>query len=112
VAGVTFWPPQEAFDAIFRQHSSPNIKFGLAKPDLIELWRDGNGKITWRVIDAKASKEAKVSKLQRNFAFADCPTADLSLYSDILLYSVPGASAQTSWLFAGFIHRDLVTSIH
>lgn len=60
VAGLSFWPPKEALDAEFAKASTTPVHFGLAKPDLVEIVRDDDGNITWKVIDAKASQEMKV----------------------------------------------------
>lgn len=61
IAGLTFWPPQDAFASEFAKEGNDPVTFSLAKPDLLEITRskDGNG-VTWKVIDAKASKAVKV----------------------------------------------------
>jgi hypothetical protein len=58
VAGVTFWPPPEMRQRFFDAGTVP-VNFGLAKPDLLEITRTPHG-ITWKVVDAKASKAVKV----------------------------------------------------
>ncbi|KAF7321769.1 AAA-12 domain-containing protein [Mycena kentingensis (nom. inval.)] len=58
VSGLEFWPPKE-IEERFRAVGSEVVAFGLAKPDLLEITRS-EGKILWRVVDAKASKTVKV----------------------------------------------------
>jgi hypothetical protein len=60
VTGLSFWPPQAAFDQEFLRAGALPVSFGLFKPDLIEITRMPAGTVTWRVIDAKASKGVKV----------------------------------------------------
>ncbi|KAF7362302.1 AAA-12 domain-containing protein [Mycena venus] len=60
VAGVTFWPPPELTQRFLDAGTDP-VKFGLAKPDLLEITRAPSGVITWKVVDAKASKAVKTS---------------------------------------------------
>lgn len=61
IAGLSFWPPKEALAAEFVKAGTQPVHFGLAKPDLIEITRDQDGFITWKVVDAKASQMVKVS---------------------------------------------------
>ena len=61
IAGLTFWPPQDILDSRFEAGTLP-VKFGLAKPDLIEIVRT-EAAVKWRVIDAKSSIGMKVSYL-------------------------------------------------
>lgn len=63
VAGLSFWPPKEALAAEFAKAGTQPVHFGLAKPDLVEITRDQDGFITWKVIDAKASQAVKVGAL-------------------------------------------------
>lgn len=35
-------------------------RFGVAKPDLLEIWHKEDGEYVWRVIDVKASKNVQV----------------------------------------------------
>jgi hypothetical protein len=58
VAGVAFWPPP-ALRQRFLDAGTDPVNFGLAKPDLLEISRTPLG-ITWKVVDAKASKAVKV----------------------------------------------------
>jgi hypothetical protein len=66
VAGLTFWAPQHE---LTREYLKRGVavqdvpRFGLTKPDLVEIWRETNGNLVWRIIDAKASKEVKVCTL-------------------------------------------------
>lgn len=62
VAGLSFWPPKEALAAEYSKAGTIPVEFGLAKPDLVEITRQQNGSIIWKVIDAKASQEIKVTK--------------------------------------------------
>lgn len=59
IAGLRFWPPQDAFTKRYEALGFQPVKFGLGKPDLVEVVRK-NGKVVWKVIDAKASKTVKV----------------------------------------------------
>ncbi|EIN06560.1 hypothetical protein PUNSTDRAFT_24760, partial [Punctularia strigosozonata HHB-11173 SS5] len=61
IANASFWPPQRALDALYAQAGISNpVRFGLAKPDLIEVKR-AEGVTTWRVIDAKSSASVKTA---------------------------------------------------
>ncbi|PPQ76301.1 hypothetical protein CVT26_009729 [Gymnopilus dilepis] len=60
ISGVSFLPPNEELKTSFQQYGSHPIRFGLAKPDLIEIKRVDN-RLKWRVLDAKASKHVKPS---------------------------------------------------
>lgn len=62
LAGLSFWPPQDALNAEFAKAGMLPVRFGMAKPDLLEVRRSEDGIITWKVIDAKASQSLKVSK--------------------------------------------------
>ncbi len=59
ITGLSFKPPIAAFAERFSANGFRSVKFGIAKPDLVEVKRT-NGKIQWQVIDAKASKDVKV----------------------------------------------------
>lgn len=61
IAGLQFWPPQDALNKRYEALGLPSVKFGLAKPDLIEIVRK-DGKAIWKVVDAKASKAIKVRR--------------------------------------------------
>ncbi|KDR81268.1 hypothetical protein GALMADRAFT_60708 [Galerina marginata CBS 339.88] len=52
VSGVNFWPPETKLKENFVAYGSEPLKFGLAKPDLLEIKRNGMD-IQWRVLDAK-----------------------------------------------------------
>lgn len=60
VYGLKFQSPsfEEEFDK--RLNGSRVVNFGVAKPDLVEFRRSADNRLTWKVIDAKASKKAKV----------------------------------------------------
>jgi hypothetical protein len=60
IAGLAFWPPNDAFAQTYDYHGLDAVRFGLAKPDLVEIQRRANGVILWRIIDAKSSKAMKV----------------------------------------------------
>ncbi|KAL5512604.1 hypothetical protein ACEPAG_3257 [Sanghuangporus baumii] len=62
VAGLSFEPPVEAFESRYHRESRKSVvEFGIAKPDLVEIRRDNDGTIWWRVIDAKSSADVKTS---------------------------------------------------
>ncbi|TEB37698.1 hypothetical protein FA13DRAFT_1621598 [Coprinellus micaceus] len=58
IAGITYSPPQHRLQELFFRAGTEPVEFGTGKPDLVEIRRDGHG-ITWKVIDAKASKAVK-----------------------------------------------------
>lgn len=66
VAGLSFIPPANAFESKFRENGQTPIQFGVAKPDLVEIQKQEDGTISWRVIDAKSSAEVKVRKYPIN----------------------------------------------
>ena len=61
ITGVAFWPPNDAFAERYDREGNVPVKFGLAKPDLLEVRKTQDGTVLWRIIDAKSSKEMKVS---------------------------------------------------
>ena len=63
VAGLSFLPPNAALATEFARTSTTPVQFGLAKPDLVEIVRDDDRNVTWKVIDAKASQEMKVREV-------------------------------------------------
>jgi hypothetical protein len=63
IAGLSFWPPKDKLAAEFARAGTTPVEFSLFKPDLLEIIREEDGFITWRVIDAKASKGIKVKCL-------------------------------------------------
>jgi hypothetical protein len=67
VAGLSFWPPRGALATEFLKAGAQPVAFGLAKPDLVEITRDRDGTITWKVIDAKASQAIKVFYLSISY---------------------------------------------
>jgi hypothetical protein len=64
IAGLQFWPPQDALNKRYEALGLPPVKFGLAKPDLVEVVRK-DGKAIWKVVDAKASRAVKVRREPR-----------------------------------------------
>ncbi|KAJ6593412.1 hypothetical protein B0H19DRAFT_921449 [Mycena capillaripes] len=70
VAGVAFWPPPELRQRFLDAGTDP-VNFGLAKPDLIEINRTPLG-ITWKVVDAKASKAVKTSHHVQIYFYTLC----------------------------------------
>lgn len=60
ITGLQFWPPNEAFAKRYAEHEQEPVKFGMAKPDLLEVRKQNDRSTTWRVVDAKSSKEVKV----------------------------------------------------
>ncbi|KAF6763028.1 hypothetical protein DFP72DRAFT_986801 [Ephemerocybe angulata] len=71
IAGVTFDPPRASLRDRFEQAGTVPINFGVGKPDLIEITRDHQG-ITWKVIDAKASKSIKTSHHAQIYFYTLC----------------------------------------
>jgi len=59
IAGLSFWPPKDKLNAEFARAGTSPVEFGLFKPDLLEICKE-EGTVTWKVIDAKASKDVKV----------------------------------------------------
>ncbi|KAJ8076718.1 hypothetical protein PM082_001141 [Marasmius tenuissimus] len=72
IAGFTFWPPQEQLDFLFEKSRQSPVKFGLAKPDLLEITRLENGVKVWRVVDAKASSSVKTSHHVQIYFYTLC----------------------------------------
>ncbi|KAJ6589935.1 hypothetical protein DFH09DRAFT_219264 [Mycena vulgaris] len=70
VAGVAFWPPPELRQRFLDTGNDP-VDFGLAKPDLLEITRTQRG-ITWKVVDAKASKAVKTSHHVQIYFYTLC----------------------------------------
>lgn len=60
IAGLAFKPPNETFEMTYARNDKTPVQFGVAKPDLLEIKRQEDGTILWRVIDAKSSKSMKV----------------------------------------------------
>ncbi|KAJ7490410.1 hypothetical protein B0H11DRAFT_2156635 [Mycena galericulata] len=71
VAGVEFWPSQELRQRFVDAGLTP-VKFGLAKPDLLEIVRSADGVVTWKVVDAKASKTVKTSHHVQIYFYTLC----------------------------------------
>lgn len=57
LSGVAFKPP--TFEERYRAVEREPVRLGVAKPDLIELTRDGD-RLVWHIIDAKSSARVKV----------------------------------------------------
>ncbi|KAJ7496852.1 hypothetical protein FB451DRAFT_1209000 [Mycena latifolia] len=70
IAGVAFWPPPELKQRFLDAGADP-VNFGLAKPDLLEITRTTQG-ITWKVVDAKASKAVKTSHQVQIYFYSLC----------------------------------------
>ncbi|KAJ7647709.1 hypothetical protein FB45DRAFT_987359 [Roridomyces roridus] len=68
VAGLTFWPPEQLKQKF---GAAIPVNFGLAKPDLVEITRTPHG-ITWKVVDAKASKAVKTSHHVQIYFYSLC----------------------------------------
>lgn len=60
ITGLSFWPPKAELTEMFTRAETEPFNFSLARPDLLEIKRTEDGVITWRVLDAKASKHVKV----------------------------------------------------
>ncbi|ESK97371.1 aaa atpase [Moniliophthora roreri MCA 2997] len=71
VAGLSFWPPQEDLDALYREVGQKPVKFGLSKPDLLEITRIEGG-VLWRIVDAKASRAVKTSHHVQIYFYTLC----------------------------------------
>ncbi|KAJ7503041.1 hypothetical protein B0H11DRAFT_1906826 [Mycena galericulata] len=85
VAGLAFWPPTELKQRFLDAGTVP-VNFGLAKPDLLEITRTPQG-ITWKIVDAKASKAVKFVSKQ---ASAQTPHhVQIYFYSLCLSYLLP-----------------------
>ena len=63
VAGLSFVPPADTFERKFRERGHKPVRFGVAKPDLVEIKRVGND-VLWQVVDAKSSGNVKVRWLK------------------------------------------------
>ena len=101
-------------------------RFGLAKPDLLEIWRTDGGGYVWRIIDAKASKDVKVctiffvtipthSKLfYRIQDFTPCSDLFLPplscIYTPPLVYPSPHSSGLAS-VWHCFIERFVYSNL-
>ncbi|KAJ7772068.1 hypothetical protein DFH07DRAFT_214825 [Mycena maculata] len=70
IAGLAFWPPRELAQRFLDAGTDP-VTFGLAKPDLLEITRTPHG-ITWKIIDAKASKAVKTSHHVQIYFYTLC----------------------------------------
>ncbi|KLO13677.1 hypothetical protein SCHPADRAFT_873805 [Schizopora paradoxa] len=71
ISGLYFNPPNSAFADRFAANGFRPVKFGVAKPDLVEVKRF-EGKTQWQVIDAKASKEVKASHYVQTYFYHMC----------------------------------------
>ena len=67
VAGLHFWPPNDALREEFKKAGTSPVDFSLAKPDLVEILKGEDGSFCWRVIDAKASKSVQVLSFISDF---------------------------------------------
>ncbi|KAK1230547.1 hypothetical protein PQX77_006347 [Marasmius sp. AFHP31] len=72
IAGFTFWPPQQQLDSLYEKSRQSPVRFGLAKPDLLEITRVENGVKVWRVVDAKASSSVKTSHHVQIYFYTLC----------------------------------------
>ncbi|KAH8115406.1 hypothetical protein DFH11DRAFT_1759716 [Phellopilus nigrolimitatus] len=61
VSGLSFVPPASAFESKFRANHRAPVRFGVAKPDLVEIRKEKDGTIRWQVVDAKSSVAVKTS---------------------------------------------------
>ncbi|TFK23145.1 hypothetical protein FA15DRAFT_670751 [Coprinopsis marcescibilis] len=71
IAGLVFKPPHEQLAIRFAQHGMDPVAFGLGKPDLLEIRRKPWG-VTWKIIDAKASKSIKTSHHVQIYFYSLC----------------------------------------
>ncbi|KAJ7287131.1 P-loop containing nucleoside triphosphate hydrolase protein [Mycena rebaudengoi] len=71
VAGTAWWPPAELKQRFLEVGCTDPVEFGLAKPDLLEITRSPRG-VTWKVVDAKASKSVKTSHHVQIYFYTLC----------------------------------------
>lgn len=101
ITGLSFWPPQARLAEMFAHTQTEPFNFGLAKPDLLEIKRTNDGVITWRVLDAKASKHVKVWPyffVQRTAFSSENVFLDFTPYPNLLLHVVLKLFARRSLL--------------
>jgi hypothetical protein len=100
VTGIAFEPPNATFAHTYN-HIVPGlepVKFGIAKPDLIEILRE-DGVCKWRVIDAKSSTSMKVRPSLSSVTSTNQQTYILGITSSssiFLLYVPPPFFPKTS----------------
>jgi hypothetical protein len=112
ITGVSFWPQKEKLDEEFARAGTSPVEFGLFKPDLLEITRDEEGFVTWKVIDAKASKDIKVNCLEtgpRDLIFKRSPL-DSSSRPSLFLYPLSWTSVVPPLFPAFAIGCDMVAS--
>lgn len=90
MAGISIMPPQEKLDEIYRKAGLEPVKFGLAKPDLVEITHLPDNKVMWKIIDAKAAKLVKVRIRYHTLSHwnTNSQVSDLPSRSDLLLHSM------------------------
>ncbi|KAG6850866.1 hypothetical protein H0H93_007484 [Arthromyces matolae] len=80
IAGLSFSPPNDQFEARFREAGKMPVRFGIAKPDLLEIFREKDV-IKWKVIDAKVSSRVKTSHHVQLYFYTLCLSLVLPYYS-------------------------------
>ncbi|KAF9446524.1 hypothetical protein P691DRAFT_673387 [Macrolepiota fuliginosa MF-IS2] len=71
IAGLRFLPPRDQLAKRFQSFGNQPVNFGLGKPDLVEVVRQGD-KVVWKVIDAKASKSVKTAHHAQIYFYTLC----------------------------------------
>jgi len=97
ISGLSLFPPQRDLDRLYTDAGKDPVKFGVAKPDLLEIKRSED-RFAWKVIDAKASKSAKVCSYSKSLNSEYLLVTDIASCSDLLLHTVPAVSAATTSL--------------
>ncbi|KAJ7594888.1 hypothetical protein C8J56DRAFT_927866 [Mycena floridula] len=72
LAGLTFFPPVNELVKHFAAAGRRPVKFGIAKPDLVEITRNSDGRLEWKVIDAKSSNSVKTSHHVQIYFYTLC----------------------------------------
>lgn len=93
VSGLNFFPPREHLEKRFLDAGTDTVKFGIAKPDLVEIKRV-NGGFVWKVIDAKASGGVKVCVCLPSAVISLKDIPDFAPCPNLLLHSLLGLSAR------------------
>jgi hypothetical protein len=70
IAGLCFWPPYQQLAERYQALGVQPVKFGVGKPDLVEITRQGDRAI-WKVVDAKASRGVKVRRKSWHISACD-----------------------------------------
>ncbi|KAF5355004.1 hypothetical protein D9756_005484 [Leucocoprinus leucothites] len=71
IAGLCFWPPRDRLAERFEALGNKPVNFGLCVPDLLEVEHKGE-KVSWKVVDAKASKSVKTPHHAQIYFYTLC----------------------------------------